>query len=275
MIERNSFHLHLVSDSTGETLSSISRSVMVQFEGVEPIEHIWTLVRTKGQMERVIRGIEDHPGIVMYTVMNEQLHDQLKLACNEMKIPCMPVLDRIVQQLSSHLGIEPSHKVGRQYAMDEDYFARIEAVHFAVAHDDGQNTDNLEEADVVLVGVSRTSKTPTCVYLSYRGVRAANVPYVKGCPLPDNLPFLKQPLVIGLVIDPERLIQIRRTRLAGIQEQQETNYIDMEEVKEEIREARMLFSKHKWPVIDVTRRSIEETTAQVMQLVERRREAKG
>lgn len=268
-----SFHLHMVSDSTGETLSSISRSVMAQFEEVSPVEHTWSLVRTPGQMERVIEAINDNPGIVMHTVMHSEMRKQLETACDVQKIPCFAALDRVVQQLSSHLGINPSHAVGQQYKMDEQYFNRVDAVHYAIAHDDGQATAELDEADVVLVGVSRTSKTPTCVYLSYRGIKAANVPYVHNCPLPDNLFSLKKPLVVGLVINPERLSQIRKSRLMGIHESPDTNYTDMENIKAEIKDARMLFNKQGWPVIDVTRKSIEETSAQVIQLLEKSRAA--
>ena len=269
------FHLHLVSDSTGETLSSISRSALAQFEGVEAIEHTWTLVRTKGQMTRVIEGIRLQPGIVMYTIVEEDLRNQLTEACQELKVPCIAVLSRIVRMLSAYLGVEVKARVGRQYALDEDYFSRIEAVNFALAHDDGQSTDNLEEADVVLVGVSRTSKTPTCVYLSYRGYYAANVPYVKNCPLPETLFQLHEPLVVGLVISPERLVQIRKSRLVNLHEERDTDYVDIEVIKEEVAEARKLFSKYKWPVIDVTRKSIEESAATIIQLFEQYKQGRA
>lgn len=265
-MHEQAFHLHLVSDSTGETVSSISRSVLSQFDQIECNEHIWSLVRTKGQMERVIEGIQRHPGIVMYTIIDHGLQELLVEACRELNIPCVAVLSRVVMELSRFLGVEAKATVGRQYELDEEYFSRVEAVNFTLAHDDGQLTDELEEADIVLVGVSRTSKTPTSVYLSYRGYNVANVPYVAGCPLPDTLFHLKRPLVVGLVISPDRLLQIRKSRLMSLNENRETSYVDMDAIKEEIQEARKLFAKYKWPVIDVTRKSVEETTARIMQL---------
>ena len=261
----NPFHIHLVSDSTGETVNSIVRSVMSQFEGVEYEEHTWSLVRTKGQMERVIKGIRQNPGIVMYTIINHDLQDELSSCCREIGVPCVPVLARAMRELSSFIGMQAKDMPGRQHELDEEYFKRVEAVDYTLSHDDGASTDDLEKADVVLVGVSRTSKTPTCVYLAYRGISAANIPYVKSCLLPDSLFNLNKPLVVGLVISPERLIQIRKSRLVSLNESRDTDYVDMEKIKEEVLESKKLFLKHKWPVIDVTRKSVEETTAVVMQ----------
>lgn len=259
-------HIHLISDSTGETVSSISRSVMSQFEAVEAEEHIWSLIRTKGQVERVIEGIKESPGIVMYTILDNKLQEILHESCRKLKLPCIPVLARVTREVSSYIGVEAKAVPGRQHELDEEYFKRVEAINFTLAHDDGQNVEEFDEADIVLIGVSRTSKTPTCVYLSYRGMNVANIPYVMGVPLPDNLFMLKKPLVVGLVITPERLLQIRKSRLVSLNERRETNYIDLEYIKEEIADAKKLFLKYKWPVIDVTRKSVEETTAKIMQL---------
>lgn len=258
------FHLHLVSDSTGETVNSVSRSVLAQFEEVEAEEHLWSLVRTPGQMEKVLEGISEEPGVVIYTIVNESLQQQLRDGCREIGVPCIPVLNRITREMSAYLGIQVSDDPGKQYELDDDYFARIEAINFALAHDDGQMTWELEDADIVLVGPSRTSKTPTCVYLSYRGYYAANVPYVSGVPLPDNLMKLRKPLIIGLIITPERLVQIRKSRLLSLKEERETDYIDIAKVKSEVLEARKFFKQQGWPVIDVTRRSIEETVANII-----------
>ncbi len=265
-------HLHLVSDSTGETVSSVVRSVMAQFDKVDTEEHHWTLIRTNGQLERALDGIRAEPGIVLYTIVNPELQAQLLDACQELRVPCVSVLARPMREMSSFFGVEAKAQAGRQHQLDEEYFNRVEAINFTLAHDDGQNTEDLEEADIVLVGVSRTSKTPTCVYLSYRGMNAANVPYVKDCPLPDTLFSLKHPLVVGLVISPERLIQIRKSRLISLNEQRDTSYTDMDAIKEEVTEARKLFTKQGWPVIDVTRRSVEETTAKIMQLYHEHRD---
>lgn len=266
------FHLHLVSDSTGETVSSVSRAVLAQFDNVDPDEHIWSLVRTKAQMERVITGIRNNPGMILYTIVDKQLRDMLKAECLKIGVPCVPAISGIVSEMASYLNVETSAMPGRQHELNDEYFSRVEAINYALAHDDGQAHWELEDADIVLVGPSRTSKSPTCIYLAYRGYKAANIPYVKGCPLPPELEGLKKPLLVGLTIDVERLLQIRRTRLQSIHQDEETNYTDIEEVKKEITESRRFYMQNRWPVIDVTRRSVEETAAQIMQLHQKRLE---
>ena len=232
------FHLHLISDSTGETVSSVARAAVAQFENTEPIEHIWSLIRTPGQLDKVIADIEKHPGIVMYTLVNKELRDKIKQYCLNKNLPCVPVLARAVSELRAYLGIEVSTEPGRQYELTEDYFSRVEAINFTLAHDDGQATWELEEADIVIIGVSRTSKSPTCVYLANRGYKAANVPYVGGVPLPENIEGLKRPLVIGLVIDPDRLMQIRESRLLSLNENTGSSYADRDHIIEEIQESK-------------------------------------
>lgn len=264
-------HIHLVSDSTGETVSSIARSVMSQFDGVEAEEHMWSLIRTNGQIDKVIEGIKQHPGIVLYTIISDTIQTTLEQKCKDIEVPCIPALNTVMQQMSQHLGIEIKGTVGRQYVLNEQYFDRIKAIDYALNHDDGQNTHELDEADVVLLGPSRTSKTPTCIYLSYRGIYAANIPIVPEVPLPDALFSLKRPLVLGLLIQPDRLMQIRKSRLLSLNEDRETAYIDIEAIQEEVREARRLFTKHKWKTMDVTRKSIEETTATIIQMIEDRK----
>lgn len=260
-------HLHLVSDATGETINSVARACLVQFEGVEPIEHVWSLIRTKGQMAKVLNRIEENPGPVLFTLVNEQLRDQLIEGCRQLDVPYIAVLDPVIHLLANCFGVEISGQPGLQHVLDAEYFGRIDAMNFALAHDDGQMPDQIDKADVVLVGVSRTSKTPTCIYLANRGLKAANVPVVPGCPLPDMLLETAQPLVIGLTKDPARLVQVRRNRLSMIaQGQDETDYVDPEAVREEVAFARKLFHKHDWPVINVSRRSIEETAATIMSL---------
>ena len=259
------FNLHLVSDSTGETVSSVARAAMAQFEGIEPDEYIWSLVRTKSQMEKVIQQIQAHPGIVLYTIVQPQLRELLTQACHMLQIPCIPVLNSVVSEFANYLHMPVRAAPGKQYALTEEYFTRVEAINFALTHDDGQATYNLEEADIVLVGPSRTSKSPTCIYLANRGFKAANVPYVMGVPLPDGLLTLQHPLVIGLTIDLERLLQIRRTRLQSMKDTANVDYIDTEQVHEEIAASRKLFSSRRWPIIDVTKRSVEETAATIIQ----------
>jgi regulator of PEP synthase PpsR (kinase-PPPase family) len=261
------FHVHLVSDSTGETLNAMAKAVCARFDAVLPIEHIYALVRSQRQLERVIKEIEGAPGVVLHTIVDKALRAGLEQGCREMEMPCIAVMDPLVSSLSRYLGASLSTRVGAQHNLDADYFQRIEALDYAMAHDDGQQTPNLETADVVLVGVSRTSKTPTCIYLAQRGIRAANVPLVPGHEPPAQLFQLTRPIVVGLTVSPDRLVQIRRNRLLNLKEDRESSYIESDAVRDEIVRARRMFEKHNWPVIDVTRRSIEETAAGVVNLL--------
>lgn len=262
-------HLHLVSDATGDTVRSVARACLVQFEGVEMVEHYWVLVRSSAQMERVIEGIAKNTGIVLCTVVDEALRAALESACRQMKVQYVPLLDPVISAIASHVGGRSRGLPGRQHSLDAAYFDRIEAMHYTMAHDDGQGLGTLHEADLVLVGVSRTSKTPTCIYLANRGLKAANVPFVPELPLPKPLTQLSGPLIIGLTVHPSRLIQIRRNRLLMLKEDNETAYVDIERVEREVREARRYFLSKNWPIIDVTRRSIEETAAAIIQVYER------
>ncbi len=264
--------MHMVSDSTGETVSSVARSVLSQFDDIEPEEHMWALVRTKGQMEKVVEAIEQNPGIVLYTVIDEEMQKILLRKCKELKVPCVSVLARTIRELTAYTGVEMKAQPGIQHELDEEYFERVEAINYTLAHDDGQNYDTLDEADIVIIGASRTSKTPTCIYMSYRGLKIANIPFVKGIPLPDELFQLKGVFIAGLVISPERLLQIRKSRLVSLNENRETSYIDIDNIKQEVQESRRLYNKHKWPVIDVTRKSVEEVAANIMQLYTKFRE---
>ncbi len=267
-----SYHLHLISDSTGETVGSVARACLVQFENVKVVEHVWSLVRTRGQMEKVMQAIENAPGPVIFTLIDPRLRDFLQEHCRRMGIACISVLDPIMAELARHFHSSGAAAPGRQHMMDAEYFARIDAMHYTLAHDDGQGLHDLDSADVVLTGPSRTSKTPTCVYLANRGVKAANVPLVPHAEAPQELIELRRPLVVGLITDPERLVQIRRNRLRLLQDEVETDYTDLDLVEDEIRRARRLFARQEWPVIDVTRRSIEETAAAVMQMLNEKRE---
>lgn len=268
------FHIHLVSDSTGETVSSVARAATAQFEGIDPYEHLWSLVRTKGQLEKVMVGIDANPGMVLYTLVDVELRDMLKAECLKRNLPCIPVLARVIAEISTYLGMETSAVPGKQHELNEEYFSRVDAINYTLAHDDGQMTWELEEADIILVGPSRTSKSPTCVYLANKGFKAANVPFVLGCPLPENLETLTKPLIVGLTINAERLLQIRKTRLQSLNEERDTSYVDMEAIEQEAAEARKLYMRKKWPVIDVTRRSVEETAASIIQHFQRHYENK-
>jgi [pyruvate, water dikinase]-phosphate phosphotransferase / [pyruvate, water dikinase] kinase len=264
------FHLHLVSDSTGDTVHSVARACLVQFDEAQAIEHVWSMVRTRSQIERVIAGIQANPGMVLFTMVNDALRQVLVEGCRRLQVPAIPVLDPIIGALASYLGRESRGLPGKQHLLDSEYFARIDAMTFALNHDDGQSSWGINDADVCLVGVSRTSKTPTCLYLANRGIKAANVPFVPGVPLPPELMNAEKPLIVGLTNDPERLIHLRRNRLSMLDHNEATDYTDLEAVRAEVREARRLFAERHWPVIDVTRRSIEETASSIYRLLMRR-----
>ena len=265
------FHVHLVSDSTGETLNAMAKAVCARFDDVLPIEHIYALVRSRRQLDRVLAEIEGSPGVVLHTIVDRDLRAALEEGCRGLDMTCVAALDPLVSSLARYLGAAVSSRVGAQHALDNEYFNRIEALDYAMAHDDGQANSDYEGADVVLVGVSRTSKTPTCIYLAHRGVRAANVPLVPGSQPPPALFEAKKPLVVGLTVSPDRLIQIRRNRLLSLNEGRSSDYVETEAVREETIRARRLFEKHHWPVIDVSRRSVEETAAAVINLLSARK----
>ncbi len=260
------FHVHLVSDSTGETLNAMARAVCARFDNVLPIEHIYALVRSPRQLERALTDIEGSPGVVIHTIVDDALRAALEEGCRKLDMMCIPALDPLVSALSRYLGASISRRVGAQHNLDNDYFNRMDALNYAIGHDDGQGGQDLDSADVVLVGVSRTSKTPTCIYLAHRGVRAANVPLVPDRPIPEKLLNLKNALIVGLTVSPDRLIQIRRNRLLSLKEDRASSYTDTDAVRDEIVQARRLYERQGWPVIDVTRRSVEETAAAVLNL---------
>ena len=268
------FHLHLVSDATGETLITVARAAAAQYAKVMPVEHMHPLVRTQKQLDRVVAEIEEMPGIVLYTLLEENLVERLEAKCRSLGLPCLSILGPVLHLFQAYLGAESTHKVGAQHTLNAEYFRRIDALNYTMLHDDGQQADDLEEADVVLVGISRTSKTPTSIYLANRGVKTANIPLVPGVPLSPHVERLSHPLVVGLFATPERIVQIRQNRLLGLKALREDDqYIDRLAVTEEIAASRKLCSRHNWPVIDVTRRSIEETAAAVLAyLGERRRQ---
>ncbi|NBJ12950.1 pyruvate, phosphate dikinase/phosphoenolpyruvate synthase regulator [Microvirga arsenatis] len=263
---RSYFHLHLVSDSTGETLITVARAVVAQYEGVAAIEHVYPLVRSTTQLERVISEIETAPGIVLYTLVERDLASRLEEVCRATGSPYLSVLEPVHQLLSSYLGAHSTARPGAQHMLNAEYFKRIDAMNFTLLHDDGHLPHDLDEADVILVGVSRTSKTPTSVYLANRGLKTANIPLVPGVPPPAVLETARTALIVGLVATPERIIQIRQNRLLSLKADDDTSYVDREAVAEELAASRRLFARNGWPVIDVTRRSIEETAAAIIDL---------
>ena len=265
---RSYFHLHLVSDSTGETLIAASRAVTAQYQDVSSIEHIYPLVRTRTQLERAITEIEASPGIVLFTLVDRELLTRLEQACKDSGSPCLSVLQPIMDLFQSYLGrAAPTPRPGAQHMLNADYFKRIDALNYTMMHDDGQNPEGYEQADVLLLGVSRTSKTPTSIYLANRGIRTANIPLVPLVPVPAPVYKLRNPLVVGLLASPERIVQIRQNRLLTLNANTETPYVDKVSVAEEVAQSRRLFAQQGWPTIDVTRRSIEETAAAIIDLL--------
>jgi regulator of PEP synthase PpsR (kinase-PPPase family) len=263
---RSYFHLHLVSDSTGETLIAASRAAAAQYQGVASIEHVYPLVRTPSQLDRIIGEIENAPGIVLFTLVDPDLSQRLEASCEASGSPCLSVLGPILTLFKSYLGQSSTPRAGAQHMLNADYFKRIDALNFSMMNDDGQLPENLEHADIVLLGVSRTSKTPTSIYLANRGYKTANVPVVPHVPLPPALESLRRPLIVGLIASPERIIQIRQNRLLSLNAHPQTEYVDRVAVAEEIAASRRLFAEKGWPTIDVTRRSIEETAAAILDL---------
>ncbi len=264
-------NLHLISDSTGETLVSVSRAVLSQFEGVESNDFIWSLVRNRLELEKVMESVSKQPGIVMYTIINDDLIEPLKRKCYELNVPCIPVLSHIIGEFSNYLGMHISHTVGRQHLLDSEYFSRVEAISYTLTHDDGQSSWDLFDSDIIIIGVSRTSKSPTSVYLSCRGHKTANIPFVSIETIPQSLYDVKKPLIVGLTINPEKLVQIRQTRLTSLGQEVTSDYVDIESIKNEIAESRKLFAKLGCPIIDVTKRSVEETSAKIIQLLQEKK----
>ena len=263
-------HLHLLSDSTGETLEMIAKAALAQFDDADVTRHFWPMVRSRQHLNRIVDEFTANPGLVLYTLVNEDIRAALEERCRALGLPHVAALDTVTAALEERLGQEARGRPGRQHAMDDAYFARVEAIQFTIAHDDGIAWEDWEEADIVLAGVSRTSKTPTSIYLANRGFRVANIPLVVESPPPPSLFQLKQPMVVGLTTAPRRLVQIRRNRLLSLNEKAETAYVDEDRVQSEVAFARRLFSDNSWPVIDVTRRSIEETAAAVIKLYNER-----
>jgi len=263
----NYFHLHMVSDSTGETLITVARAVTAQYANVTAVEHVYPLVRSQKQLDRVLAEIEEAPGIVLFTLLEKELVDRLEAKCKEINIPSLSIIGPVMQLFHAYLGAATTGRVGAQHTLNAEYFKRIDALNYTMMHDDGQHVEGLEDADVVLVGVSRTSKTPTSIYLANRGIRTANVPLVPGVPIPPQLEALKKPLVVSLHATPERLIQIRQNRLLSIGAHSANDiYTDRDSVTDEVASARRLCAKHGWAMLDVSRRSIEETAAAIIKL---------
>jgi hypothetical protein len=264
------FHMHLISDATGETLNLVARAAAAYYADYHPVDHIYALVRTSKQLERALNDIERQPGIVLFTLTDKALREQLEQSCAKLSLPCISILDPVIDSLARYLNAESRPQIGKQHALNAEYFRRIDALNFTMAHDDGQQAEDLDEAEVVLIGISRTSKTPTSIYLAQRGIRTANIPIVPGTPIPDELFNLSKPLVVGLIASAERIAQMRRQRLIGLNQTQETSYDDPRQITQETIYMKKLCGENNWPMIDVTRRSVEESAAAVINLFNER-----
>jgi regulator of PEP synthase PpsR (kinase-PPPase family) len=267
------FHLHLVSDSTGETLTTIAKAAAVQYADARAIEHVYPLVRTKRQIDRLLQEVESAPGIVLYTIVNRELTQALERRCRELGLPCLYVLEPIMKLFESYLGTASTPIVAGQHVLDQEYFRRIDALNFTMMHDDGKLPADLNEADIILLGISRTSKTPTSIYLAQRGYKTTNLPLVPSIALPDSLTEPHSAFIVCLVAAPERIAEIRRNRVRLMSDRNLDTYVDVKEIQAEVTYSRRLAARHGWPVIDVTRRSVEETAATVIKMFHDREEA--
>lgn len=260
------FHLHMISDATGETILTVARAASARYFSVRAIEHAYPMIRSRAQLDKVLDEIEGSPGIVLYTMVDENLSRRIDDRCAELGCPAISILEPVLATLQSYLGAEQRPRVGAQHVLDGNYYRRIDALNYTMMHDDGQLSDGWNDADIVLVGISRTSKTPTSIYLANRGYKTANIPMVADIPLPSALFAADKPLIVGLIASAERIRQVRENRLLGLNAETETLYVDRAAISEEIANSRRLYQQQGWPVIDVTRRSIEETAATVIAL---------
>jgi regulator of PEP synthase PpsR (kinase-PPPase family) len=272
LVHMTLLHLHLLSDSTGETLEMIAKAALAQFDDAEVIRHFWPMVRSLHHLDRIVEDLSANPGLVLYTLVNDETRHRLEEHCRKLGLPHVAPLDSVNAALEDRFGVEAKARPGRQHMMDEAYFARVDAIQFTIAHDDGIAWEDWEQADIVLAGVSRSSKTPTSIYLANRGYKVANIPLVMESPPPPLLFELRRPMIVGLTTAPRRLVEIRRNRLLSLNQKPETAYVDEERVEQEVAFARRMFADNGWPVIDVSRRSIEETAAAVIKLYAERQE---
>ncbi|PCI33104.1 MAG: phosphoenolpyruvate synthase regulatory protein [Alphaproteobacteria bacterium] len=259
-------HLHLVSDATGDTLEQVAKAALAQFPEINAQKHYWPMIRTARHMERLIPEFDERPGIIMFTLVNQDIEDVLIAACEKHSWPYISVLHGIIRELGHHLGQKSIARPGLQHQLNDEYFKRIDAMQYTLMHDDGQCLDGLKDADIILVGISRTSKTPTCIYLANKGMKTANVPIIPNQPLPRELDNIGDKFVVGLINSVDRLVHVRRSRLLSLKENKTTTYVDEQAIKEEVQQAQRLISGRGWPVINITRKSIEETAGAIMKL---------
>jgi regulator of PEP synthase PpsR (kinase-PPPase family) len=265
---KNTLTLHLVSDSTGETLKAVSSAAAAQFSELEYQQKTYPMVRTVTQLERVFKNIKEEKGVVFCTLVEEEVREKLEQFCKKENILYLPVMENIVSVLEEYTGFEAINRPGGQHILNDDYFKRIEAINYTLEHDDGQGQLNLENADVIVVGVSRTSKTPTCIYLANQGIKAANYPLVPHVGISEELENVKNTQVVALITSAHTLVEIRRKRSIELGlNNTDNDYIDIHKVEEEITTAKRIFANKGWPVIDITRRSVEETASAIMNIL--------
>ena len=263
------YNVYLVSDSTGETLDRIFLSLKSQFANFEYEKKEFAFVRTEQQIDKIIRECNKVENcLILYTIVETKLAKYISNKSEENKVPCFGILGNLILSFSKLLNQRAIHKPSAQHVLDEDYYKRIEAIQFTMTHDDGKKVDDINNADVVLLGVSRTSKTPTSIYLANRGYKTVNIPLVLDQKIPKGLEKNKKSCIIGLVADPERLADIRRNRVAIMKEHNFKEYTDLKFIKDEVENSKILFKKNNWPIIDVTRRSVEETAASILKIIE-------
>ena len=262
------YQIYLISDSTGETLDRIFLSLKAQFPNFTYKAHQYSFVRTENQIEKVLSNCKKEKNtIILYTIVDSKMAKFLSDKCQDDGIPCFGVLGNLILSFSKLLNQEASHKPSGQHVMDEEYYKRIEAIQFTMSHDDGRKTSDLNKSDIILLGVSRTSKTPTSIYLANRGYKTSNIPLIGKQQLPEKL--IKNPkisCVIGLVAEPSRLSDVRKNRIHSLHKNKSSTYVDMEKIISELEESKKIFKKYNWPVIDVTRKSVEETAASVIKI---------
>ncbi len=263
------YNVYLVSDSTGETLDRIFLSLKSQFANFDYVKKEFAFIRTEQQIDKIIKECNKiENSIILYTIVETKLAKYLASQSENFSVPCFGVLGNLILSFSKLLNQKAIHKPSAQHVLDEDYYKRIEAIQFTMSHDDGKKVDDINNADVVLLGVSRTSKTPTSIYLANRGYKTVNIPLVLDQKIPEDLYSNTTSCIVGLVADPERLSDIRRNRVAIMQDQNLKEYTDLESIKKEVENSKKLFKKNSWPVIDVTRRSVEETAASILKIIE-------
>lgn len=256
--------VHLISDSTGDTLISVARAIFSQFDDIETKEYLWTLVLSKPQLDEAISLVKKRKGIVMHTLANKEHAKELESKCENMDVMCLSLLKDLVSKVSEYIHEKPNPKPGKQHVTDEEYFRKIDAINFTIAHDDGQYTENIRNADIVIIGPSRTSKSPTSMYLAHKGYKTANIPFVAGTKFPDLSEF-DSSFFVGLSMSPKRLVEIRKSRLISINEKTSSSYADIEKVEEEAKESRRLCLRNGWMVLDINDKSVEEVAAKIIQ----------